>query len=74
MVTKWIAISILAGLAVAMIPVVIVILWTISKAFVAALLAFALVVGLVAIVLNAIDHDIQMKKQEEELDNNDSNN
>lgn len=74
MVTKWIAISILAGLAVAMIPVVIVILWTISKAFVAALLAFALVVGLVAIVLNAIDHDIQIKKQEEELDNNDSNN
>ena len=43
MVAKWIALSILIGLGVVMIPIVVVILWTISKVMFAALLIFALV-------------------------------
>lgn len=68
MVAKWVALSILIGLGVVMIPIVVVILWTISKVMFAALLTFALVVGLIMIVLAAIDHDIQIKKQNEKDD------
>lgn len=68
MVAKWIALSILIGLGVVMIPIVVVILWTISKVMFAALLIFALVIGLIMIVLAAIDHDIQIKKQNEKDD------
>ena len=68
MVAKWVALSILIGLGVVMIPIVVVILWTISKVMFAALLIFALVIGLIMIVLAAIDHDIQIKKQNEKDD------
>lgn len=68
MVAKWIALSILIGLGVVMIPIVVVILWTISKVMFAALLTFALVIGLIMIVLAAIDHDIQTKRQNEKDD------
>lgn len=68
MVAKWIALSILIGLGVVMIPIVVVILWTISKVMFAALLIFALVIGLIMIVLAAIDHDIQTKRQNEKDD------
>ena len=68
MVAKWIALSILIGLGVVMIPVIVVILWSISKVMFAALLTFALVIGLIMIVLAAIDHDIQIKKQNEKDD------
>ena len=65
MVAKWVALSILIGLGVVMIPIVVVILWSISKVMFAALLIFTLVIGLIMIVLAAIDHDIQIKKQNE---------
>ena len=68
MVAKWISLSILIGLGVVMIPIVVVILWTISKVMFAALLTFALVIGLIMIVLAAIDHDIQIKRQNEKDD------
>ena len=68
MVAKWIALSILIGLGVVMIPVVVVILWSISKVMFATLLTFTLVIGLIMIVLAAIDHDIQIKKQNEKDD------
>ena len=68
MVAKWVALSILIGLGIVMIPVIVVILWSISKVMFAALLTFALVIGLIMIVLAAIDHDIQIKKQNEKDD------
>ena len=71
MVTKWIAISIIVGLLVTMLPVVIVALWTISKVFVSALLLFVLIVGIVALVALAIDKEIQIKKLQEEVKEND---
>ena len=71
MVAKWIAISIIAGLLAAMLPVVIVALWTISKVFVSAVLLFLLIVGIVALVALAIDKEIQIKKLQEEVKEND---
>lgn len=71
MVAKWIAIAIIVGLIVAMIPVAVVALWTLSKTFVAALLLFVLVIGIVALVVRAIDREIEIKRlrqeREEEL-------
>lgn len=68
MVAKWIAISIIVGLAVAMLPVLIVWLWTVAKVFVVALLLFVLIIGLLALVLRAIDIEIENKRLKEELE------
>lgn len=68
MVTKWIAISIIVGLAVAMLPVLIVWLWTVAKVFVVALLLFVLIIGLLTLVLRAIDIEIENKRLKEELE------
>ena len=68
MVTKWIAISIIVGLAVVMLPVLIVWLWTVAKVFVVALLLFVLIIGLLALVLRAIDIEIENKRLKEELE------
>lgn len=68
MVAKWIAISIIVGLAVVMIPVIITWLWTVAKVFVSALLLFVLIVGLLALVLRAIDIEIENKRLKEELE------
>ena len=68
MVAKWIAISIIVGLAVVMLPVLIVWLWTVAKVFVVALLLFVLIIGLLALVLRAIDIEIENKRLKEELE------
>ena len=68
MVAKWIAISIIIGLAVVMLPVLIVWLWTVAKVFVSALLLFVLIIGLLALVLRAIDVEIENKRLKEELE------
>ena len=68
MVAKWIAISIIVGLAVVMFPVLIVWLWTVAKVFVSALLLFVLIIGLLALVLRAIDVEIENKRLKEELE------
>ena len=68
MVAKWIAISIIVGLLVAMTPVLIVWLWTVSKVFVSAILLLALIVGILMVVLKAIDVEIENKKLKEQLE------
>ena len=68
MVTKWIAISIIVGLLVAMLPVVIVTLWTISKVFVSTVLLLALLIGFIALVTMVIDKNIQIKRLQEALE------
>ncbi len=68
MVAKWIAISIIIGLLVAMLPVVIVTLWTISKVFVSAVLLFALLIGFITLVTMVIDKNTQIKRLQEELE------
>ena len=68
MVTKWIAISIIVGLLVAMLPVVIVTLWTISKVFVSTVLLFALLIGFTTLVTMVIDKNTQIKRLQEELE------
>lgn len=68
MVTKWIAISIIVGLLVAMTPVFIVWLWTISKVFVSAILLIALVVGFIYLVVRAIDREMEIKKLAKEIE------
>lgn len=68
MVAKWIAISIIVGLLVAMLPVVIVALWTISKVFVSAVLLFALLIGFITLVTMVIDKNTQIKRLQEELE------
>lgn len=68
MVTKWIAISIIVGLLVAMLPVVIVTLWTISKVFVSAVLLLALLIGFITLVTTVIDKNIQIKRLQEALE------
>ena len=68
MVTKWIAISILAGLTITLIPVALVGLWTISKAFVAAVLLFLLIIGFIYLVIRAIESEIKIKKLAKEIE------
>ena len=68
MVTKWIAISILIGLGVALIPVFLVWLWTLNAVFVGAVTIFFLVTMLAMVVVSAIDHDIEMKRLQENLE------
>lgn len=68
MVAKWIAISIIVGLLVAMTPVFIVWLWTISKVFVSATLLIALVVGFIYLVVRAIDREMEIKRLAKELE------
>lgn len=68
MVTKWIAISIIIGLLVAMTPVFIVWLWTISKMFVSAILLIALVVGFIYLVVRAIDREMEIKRLAKEIE------
>ena len=68
MVTKWIAISIIVGLLVAMTPVFIVWLLTISKVFVSAILLIALVVGFIYLVVRAIDREMEIKRLAKELE------
>ena len=68
MVAKWIAISIIVGLLVAMLPVVIVTLWTISKVFVSAVLLLALLIGFITLVTMVIDKNIQIKLLQEALE------
>lgn len=68
MVTKWIAISIIVGLLVTMLPVVIVALWTISKVFVSAVLLLALLIGFITLVTMVIDKNIQIKRLQEALE------
>lgn len=68
MVAKWIAISIIVGLLAAMLPVVIVTLWTISKVFVSAVLLLALLIGFITLVTMVIDKNIQIKRLQEALE------
>ena len=68
MVTKWIAISIIVGLLVAMLPVVIVWLWTVAKVFVSAVLLLALLIGFITLVTMVIDKNIQIKRLQEALE------
>ena len=68
MVAKWIAISIIVGLLAAMLPVVIVTLWTISKVFVSAVLLFALLIGFITLVTMVIDKNTQINRLQEELE------
>ena len=68
MVTKWIAISIIVGLLVTMLPVVIVTLWTISKVFVSAVLLLALLIGFITLVTMVIDKNTQIKRLQEALE------
>lgn len=68
MVTKWIAISIIVGLLVTMLPVVIVALWTISKVFVSTVLLLALLIGFITLVTMVIDKNIQIKRLQEALE------
>lgn len=68
MVAKWIAISIIVGLLVTMLPVVIVTLWTISKVFVSAVLLFALLIGFITLVTMVIDKNTQIKRLQEALE------
>ena len=68
MVTKWIAISIIVGLLVTMLPVVIVTLWTISKVFVSAVLLLALLIGFITLVTMVIEKNIQIKRLQEALE------
>lgn len=68
MVTKWIAISIIVGLLVTMLPVVIVTLWTISKVFVSTVLLLALLIGFITLVTMVIDKNIQIKRLQEALE------
>lgn len=68
MVAKWIAISIIVGLLVAMLPVAIVTLWTISKVFVSAVLLLALLIGFITLVTMVIDKNTQIKRLQEELE------
>lgn len=68
MVTKWIAISILIGLGVALIPVFLVWLWTLNTVFMGAVTIFFLVTMLAIVVVSAIDHDIEMKRLQENLE------
>lgn len=68
MVAKWIAISIIVGLLVTMLPVVIVTLWTISKVFVSTVLLLALLIGFITLVTMVIDKNIQIKRLQEALE------
>ena len=68
MVAKWIAISILVGLVITMIPVALVGLWTISKAFVAAVLLFLLIIGFIYLVIRAIENEIKIKRLAKEIE------
>lgn len=68
MVAKWIAISIIVGLLVTMLPVVIVTLWTISKVFVSAVLLLALLIGFITLVTMVIDKNIQIQRLQEALE------
>ena len=68
MVTKWIAISIIVGLLVAMTPVFFVWLWTVSKVFVSAILLIALVVGFIYLVVRAIDREMEIKRLAKEIE------
>jgi Flp pilus assembly protein TadB len=68
MVAKWIAISIIVGLLVTMLPVAIVTLWTISKVFVSTVLLLALLIGFITLVTMVIDKNIQIKRLQEELE------
>lgn len=68
MVAKWVALAILGLLIVAAIPIALTWLWTIGKVFIAAVLLFLMVVGLISLVLYAIDYEIQIKKQNEKDD------
>lgn len=68
MVAKWIAISILAGLVITMIPVALVGLWTISKVFVAAVLLFLLIIGFIYLVIRAIENEIKIKRLSKEIE------
>ena len=68
MVAKWIAISIIVGLLVAMLPVVIVTLWTISKVFVSAVVLLALLIGFITLVTMVNDKNIQIKRLQEALE------
>lgn len=68
MVAKWIAISIIIGLGVALIPVFLVWLWTLNAVFVGAVTIFLLVTTLAMIVVSAIDHDIEMKRLQANLE------
>ena len=65
MVAKWVALAILGLLVIAAIPIALTWIWTIGKVFVAAVLLFLMIVGLIALVIKAIDYEIQIKKQNE---------
>ena len=68
MVAKWVALAILGLLVIAAIPIALTWIWTIGKVFVAAVLLFLMIVGLIALVNKAIDYEIQIKKQNEKDD------
>lgn len=68
MVAKWVALAILGLLVIAAIPIALTWIWTIGKVFVAAVLLFLMIVGLIALVIKAIDYEIQIKKQNEKDD------
>lgn len=68
MVAKWIAIAIIVGLVIILIPVALVGLWTISKAFVAAVLLFLLIIGFIYLVIRAIENEIKIKRLKKEME------
>lgn len=68
MVAKWVALAILGLLVIAAIPIALTWIWTIGKVFVAAVLLFLMIAGLIALVIKAIDYEIQIKKQNEKDD------
>lgn len=67
MVAKWIAIAILVGLAGAMIPVILVWLWSVSKILVSTILLMVLIVSFVRLVLEINEKELEIKRLEEEL-------
>ena len=68
MVAKLVALAILGLLVIAAIPIALTWIWTIGKVFVAAVLLFLMIAGLIALVIKAIDYEIQIKKQNEKDD------
>lgn len=68
MVAKWVALAILGLLVVAAIPIALTWIWTIGKVFVAAVLLFLMIVGLISLVAIAIDYEIQNKRKQEKDD------
>lgn len=67
MVARWVAIAILVGLAGAMIPVILVWLWSISKILVSTILLMVIIVSFIRLILEVNEKELEIKKLEEQL-------